>query len=323
MLVQMAFPGTTRKLKFLNRSSVLVRDGRLDISPGVQLGYCLYRCPEAKGVVLYFHANAELVTDLEGIVHLYKKQQVAVLAMEYRGFGWCHGTPSMATFIPDCEEFLNHLPGILQAENLHELPLVVYGRSLGASLAVHVAAHTPANLHVRGAILESSLMEWATLPLVKQLSQKVPNGSSLLCMLPDPLQTLSKLCKITCPVLVMHGEKDQIIPISQGEQCHAGVASVMKRFKRFPRANHNDLYQTHPHEYAKELAGFFDQVFGNGAYEATSVMEFSQPDSPGWQACIPWFLAGQPSMSNGSSAWSCMSWCQFSDQHPPVAISKR
>jgi len=49
--------------------------------------------------------------------------------------------------------------------------------------------------------------------------------------------------------------------------CRQGLGSKLKRFKRLPRANHNDLYQTHPHEYSKELAGFFDQVFGRGNYE--------------------------------------------------------
>lgn len=232
--------------------------------------------------------------------------------MEYRGFGWCQGTPSMATFIGDCEEFLKHLPGILKADKLETLPLVVYGRSLGASLAVHVAAtNSNLNLKISGAILESGLMEWATLPLVQQLSQKVPNGSSLLSMLPDPLQTLSKLRHIQCPVLVMHGEKDQIVPISQGEQCFSGLGSKLKRFKRLPRANHNDLYQTHPHEYSKELAGFFDQVFGRGNYEQEPG---DVPTQTSFSACIPWF-----STANSSNPWNCVGLCQMLDPNPIAA----
>jgi hypothetical protein len=60
--VQIAFPGCQRKSRFLNRNSILVKDGRLSLpnEPESHLGYCLYRCPNARGVVLYFHANAEV-----------------------------------------------------------------------------------------------------------------------------------------------------------------------------------------------------------------------------------------------------------------------
>jgi hypothetical protein len=40
-----------------------------------------------------------------------------------------------------------------------------------------------------------------------------------------------------------------------------GVSSVDKRFKRFPRANHNNLYRSQPHEFTKELEHFMDLVF--------------------------------------------------------------
>jgi len=61
-VVQIAFPGCQRKSRFLNRNSILVKDGRLGLpnEPESHLGYCLYRCPNARGVVLYFHANAEV-----------------------------------------------------------------------------------------------------------------------------------------------------------------------------------------------------------------------------------------------------------------------
>lgn len=61
-MVQIAFPGCQRKSRFLNRNSILVKDGRLGLpnEPESHLGYCLYRCPNARGVVLYFHANAEV-----------------------------------------------------------------------------------------------------------------------------------------------------------------------------------------------------------------------------------------------------------------------
>jgi fermentation-respiration switch protein FrsA (DUF1100 family) len=49
---------------------------------------------------------------------------------------------------------------------------------------------------------------------------QVPNGHSLLSVLPDPLDTLSKLPAVTVPLLVMHGEQDNIVPVAQGLRCY-------------------------------------------------------------------------------------------------------
>ena len=48
----------------------------------------------------------------------------------------------------------------------------------------------------------------------------MPNGHSLLSVLPDPLDTLSKLPAVTVPLLVMHGEQDNIVPVAQGLRCY-------------------------------------------------------------------------------------------------------
>lgn len=95
----------------------------------------------------------------------------------------------------------------------------------------------------------------------QSLAEKVPNGHSLLSVLPDPLETISKLPDVTVPLLVMHGEQDNIVPVAQGLRCYEGVSSMDKRFKRFPRANHNNLYRSQPHEFTKELEHFMDLVF--------------------------------------------------------------
>jgi pimeloyl-ACP methyl ester carboxylesterase len=64
---------------------------------------------------------------------------------------------------------------------LDTLPVILYGRSLGASLAVHAGAHAHElpNMRVCGVIVESGLMEWASLPVVQSLAEKVSERRSL------------------------------------------------------------------------------------------------------------------------------------------------
>jgi len=56
----------------------------------------------------------------------------------------------------------------------------------------------------------------------------------------DQFRSDLRIGKVTAPVLVLHGERDGVVPISLGEQLYALIKSP-KRFVRFPGAGHNDL----------------------------------------------------------------------------------
>ena len=114
----------------------------------VELGWRLYVRPGAGGasdpVVFYCHANAETAADVEHLAPiLHSAGAAAVLATDYRGYGFSTGTPSFATLLPDIEAVLAALPAILSRFALSGRPLVAYGRSLGAACAVHAAATLP------------------------------------------------------------------------------------------------------------------------------------------------------------------------------------
>jgi|APGre2960657444_1045066.scaffolds.fasta_scaffold04329_1 hypothetical protein len=136
-------------------------EGSLPVAEGVSLGWRLHKAPSATSgveapatspsccshggaIVCYFHANAEVVDDVEYLLPLFwEAGYSAVLAVDYRGYGWSTGTPTLGTLLQDVEAWTAALPALLQRNGLGDRPLLAYGRSLGAACAVHAAVYAP------------------------------------------------------------------------------------------------------------------------------------------------------------------------------------
>ena len=146
-----------------------------------ELGWRLYARPSPSSdndpVVLYCHANAENVADVEHLAPvLHSAGAAAVFAFDYRGYGWSTGTPSFGTLLADVEHVVAALPDILARFSLSGRPLVAYGRSLGAACAVHVASTMP----VRG----SCCFSWSAASVFSSghgSKQRLLHGAFALC----------------------------------------------------------------------------------------------------------------------------------------------
>ncbi|CAK0789291.1 unnamed protein product, partial [Prorocentrum cordatum] len=130
-------------------------DADIAAADGVRLAYRLYVAPrsshdepdESLCVLVYFHANAELCTDLE-----VDRRSIlncgfhAILCPEFRGFAWSGGKPQLGKLCPDAGDFLGALPGILRGAGLQAptIRVALHGRSLGSACATHVAAQASA-----------------------------------------------------------------------------------------------------------------------------------------------------------------------------------
>ena len=108
----------------------------------------------------------------------------------------------------------------------------IVGGSLISSLVFLQLASAHGDLF-KGVIIESGLMDIKGLPMVMQMSFMLPGGPDLLKNLPDPLGTLAKLKDVKLPLLVIHGDKDEIVPVTQGQACHSDSASEDKTLKIF------------------------------------------------------------------------------------------
>ena len=92
-------------------------------------------------------------------------------------------------------------------------------------------------------------------------------GGGVLEMLPEPFATLDKMAAVSCPTLVMHGDKDEIVPIQQGIECHEKCASNQKVLKRWAQAGHNDIILHFDHEWSPLTQTADIDVFSTHAVE--------------------------------------------------------
>ncbi|CAK9016122.1 unnamed protein product [Durusdinium trenchii] len=227
----------------------------------VKLAYRLYKDTRqdssGKALLIYFHANAELCTDLETDVHQFFDCGFgAVLCPEFRGYAWSEGTPSLRSLYPDSEALINALPEILETNDLQlDMPIIVLGRSLGSACAIHLATAP----NVCGLIIESGVMELLKLPMVMQFAMMMPQLLQALRQEPSPLKPLEELRQVRIPTVVIHGELDEMSPIDQAFAAHGACASPEKKLVKY-RAGHNDLRLRARKEYFRELRLLCDRV---------------------------------------------------------------
>ncbi|KAB2904555.1 MAG: alpha/beta hydrolase [Anaerolineae bacterium] len=228
-----------------------VQDGMIPVENDVVLGYRLYVHEPGKPVLLYFHGNGEIASDHDGIASLYHGIGASLLVVDYRGYGWSTGKPLVSTLLSDTEAVYNTLPDILKKANLSTSPLFIMGRSLGSLCAIHVAHQHPD--FFKGLIVESGLAH--ILPLLARLGL----SPHLLGSIPDPIGNVSKMQKITLPLLVIHGEQDSLVPVANGQALYDASPAERKTILRIPGAEHNDLMFVGLHQYMGAIQKFMDQ----------------------------------------------------------------
>jgi len=216
-------------------------DGSIQVADGTELAYRLYRGDMApKFVVLYFHANAETIADIGHMVRSFYGMGCAVLACSFRGFAWSTGQPMLSKLCPDTDNILEELPAILEEVGLAGLPMIAYGRSLGASCAVHAAVSLPEM--ISGVCLDAGLQTLKDLPMIAPLTQMIPNAEMMLQMVPEPIGTLDKCARLNQPILFIHGTADEIIPHAHAVKAHGACPAAWKRLQSVPGAGHNDVH---------------------------------------------------------------------------------
>jgi fermentation-respiration switch protein FrsA (DUF1100 family) len=157
---------------------------------------------ERSPVLIYFHGNAELIDFLPGDFETPRGWGVGVLLVEFPGYGRSGGSPSQSSVSAAA---LAAFDWTLQQPQLDRARVAVYGRSLGGAAAVILAAQRrPAAL-----VLES------TFTSVRTFANRflVPEFLVL-----DPFDSLSLLGAYTGSTLLLHGERDDIVPFAHGER---------------------------------------------------------------------------------------------------------
>ncbi len=217
----------------------------------VALGYRLFvPAGDARCLVLFFHGNGETAPDYDSIAQFYLQLGMALLVVDYRGYGWSTGEPQTTKLLTDGDAVMKALPVIRTHRSLDDVPLFVMGRSLGSGPAIYLGEQYPQQF--KGMIIESGFAE--TPSLFQRLGIQID-----LSQLSDlPVNNAKRLSWVQLPLLVIHGDLDMILPLEHGQQLFEASPVKNKTFLRIPSAGHNDILLRAADSYFTAISDFVD-----------------------------------------------------------------
>ena len=196
--------------------------------------------------LLYFHGNGEVVSDYDGIAPLYNERGLNLLVADYRGYGASEGRPTFGNMIKDAGMIFEHVSWVI-TENGRAADWFVMGRSLGSISAIELAAGFTERL--KGLIIESGFI--SVNGLIRHLGLPSPGDLS---ELEDECRRMAESIKL--PSLIIHGEHDRLVPLSQGKDLYESLGSEQKEFVVIPEAGHNDIMYVNPGKYMGAIKDF-------------------------------------------------------------------
>ena len=230
------------------------RDIDIPVDKDVQIGCRLFTAHKDAPIILYFHGNGETVPDHDDIGPYYTGQNLNFLVTDYRGYGWSGGTPSAGSMIGDGRTIYRAAREWL-AQNGYTGKLLVMGRSLGSACAIDLAAEY--GPEIDGLIIESGFAE--TIPLAVNL------GIDLAAMgltEEDGFNNIPKIGRVTSPTLILHGQRDTLIPLWQAQKLHVASGARHKELQIVPGADHNTVIMVGGMLYFETIRRFADRAAG-------------------------------------------------------------
>ncbi|MCX5722785.1 MAG: alpha/beta hydrolase [Nitrospirae bacterium] len=181
------------------------------------------------GVILWCHGNAgNIINRLENL-KLLSQLGLSVFLFDYRGYGRSQGKPSEEGLYQDALGAYDYLT---RTRMIRPERLVLFGRSLGAAVAGELASQKPA----AGLILESAF------PSIEAVAKFHYGGLPVHRLLGADFSLIDRLPQLSLPKLIIHGDKDDIIPLELGRQIFE-AAKPPKSFYLIEGADHNNTYQ--------------------------------------------------------------------------------
>lgn len=180
---------------------------------------------ERKPLVLYFHGNGGSLAHRVARFRRLIDDGTGLLALSYRGYGGSEGSPTEEGLIADARAAYD-----FARSNYPGARIVLWGESLGTGVAVAIAGEKD----VAAVILEAPFTSAADVAF--SAYPIIP----VRLLMKDQFRSDERIGRVKAPVLIMHGERDRVVPFRLGERLFA-MANEPKQFVRFPDGGHEDL----------------------------------------------------------------------------------
>lgn len=219
----------------------------LHTADGLTLG-AWYRAPDAgQPVVVVFNGNAGNRADRAALGAGFGAVGWGVLLTDYRGYGGNPGDPTEDGLARDARAAIGFLH-----EEAAGVPLVYFGESLGAAVAIELAtAEAPSVLLLRSpftSLADVGRVHYPWLPVS--------------ALLKDRYSSLERIGYVAAPTLVLAGDADSIVPIGQSQEIYA-AAPEPKHFVLVEGADHNDAELVSGASLIDEIVRFVNREIGS------------------------------------------------------------
>lgn len=216
-------------------------------SDGVRIHGLWWPEPRMRPVVLFFHGNAQEVYSWSLVRDDLAPLSCRLLLIDYHGYGKSGGEPSEDGLYAAGRAALEWLEG----EGVAISETVIFGKSLGGAVACEVAR----GLEPAGIVLESTFTSLAAVArnLFPFAPSYEPHASAY--------DSVNKLRDISCPILVIHGDVDMLIPFEEGKALFEAAGEPRELFV-VEGAGHNDVSMVAGEAYGRRIREWLDRARG-------------------------------------------------------------
>ena len=229
-----------------NDAGLEYEDVRIQTSDGLTLqGWFIPGRADAGSNVtwLWFHGNGgNNGHRVDELARAHQRTGANIFIFDYRGYGESEGKPSEKGTYLDSRAALKYL---LSRPDVDQDRIVYQGHSLGAAVAVELSLTRPPMAMVL-------VSPFASVRDMARLALPFPPAGWLVR---NHYDTISRIQKLNVPVLVLHGDQDDIVPISQARKLYE-AANQPKRFQVLAGADHNDTYLAAAEQYWGAIESF-------------------------------------------------------------------
>lgn len=188
----------------------------------------------ARARIVYFHGNGGNLSNWSPILTSIVRRGYAVLAIDYRGYGLSTGRPTERGLYRDVEAAV----ALTWPDALKTLPVIYWGRSLGSAMAAYGATVRKPD----GVIIEAGF------PGARAAVRSSPILAVLSLLASYRFPAGEYLNQANVPVLMLHGDRDRVIPFALGRELFEQVTAP-KEFVTIAGGDHNDAAAPDPKAY--------------------------------------------------------------------------
>ncbi|MSP51026.1 MAG: alpha/beta hydrolase [Alphaproteobacteria bacterium] len=176
--------------------------------------------------IVYFHGNGGNIADRAATVRPWLDRGIGVVLFNMRGYGASEGSPSEAGWFADGAAAL----GFAQAQGVAPERIVLFGESMGSGVAVKVATE----VDIAALILQAPLT--SAVDIAAHHYRFLP----VRWLMKDRYESIARIGALRAPLLIVHGEADDIVPVGSGRALLA-AAPEPKQGVFIAGAGHNDV----------------------------------------------------------------------------------